>query len=128
MCLGVGVSGFFFKASATTEIYTYRHTLSLHDALPISVLDDLRRQFEDRNTRTAELARQLPQNAERSINARFDIARSTSLYAVLAVAAIGLLTAWMLYRSITGPLAAFTSFVEREIGRASGRERVCPYV
>src|SRR3546814_14425155 len=28
---------FFFNATATTEIYTYGHTLSLHDALPISV-------------------------------------------------------------------------------------------
>src|SRR3546814_7687179 len=28
---------FFFNVSATTEIYTYWHTLSLHDALPISV-------------------------------------------------------------------------------------------
>src|SRR3546814_3069993 len=27
---------FFFKVTATTEIYTDRHTLSLHDALPIS--------------------------------------------------------------------------------------------
>src|SRR3546814_16783681 len=27
---------FFFKDTATTEIYTYCHTLSLHDALPIS--------------------------------------------------------------------------------------------
>src|SRR3546814_5405918 len=27
---------FFFNATATTEIYTYVHTLSLHDALPIS--------------------------------------------------------------------------------------------
>src|SRR3546814_4913929 len=27
---------FFFTDSATTEIYTYLHTLSLHDALPIS--------------------------------------------------------------------------------------------
>src|SRR3546814_12242973 len=27
--------GFFFHDTATTEIYTYRHTLSLHDALPI---------------------------------------------------------------------------------------------
>src|SRR3546814_4882365 len=27
---------FFFNDTATTEIYTYRHTLSLHDALPIS--------------------------------------------------------------------------------------------
>src|SRR3546814_1445709 len=27
---------FFFNYTATTEIYTYSHTLSLHDALPIS--------------------------------------------------------------------------------------------
>src|SRR3546814_18207090 len=27
---------FFFHDTATTEIYTYLHTLSLHDALPIS--------------------------------------------------------------------------------------------
>src|SRR5881396_4373178 len=27
---------FFFTATATTEIYTVRNTLSLHDALPIS--------------------------------------------------------------------------------------------
>src|SRR3546814_17575014 len=26
---------FFFNYTATTEIYTYEHTLSLHDALPI---------------------------------------------------------------------------------------------
>src|SRR3546814_20562113 len=26
---------FFFSVTATTEIYTYLHTLSLHDALPI---------------------------------------------------------------------------------------------
>src|SRR3546814_14851720 len=26
---------FFFNVTATTEIYTYLHTLSLHDALPI---------------------------------------------------------------------------------------------
>src|SRR3546814_14361003 len=29
------ISRFFFNVSATTEIYTYGHTLSLHDALPI---------------------------------------------------------------------------------------------
>src|SRR3546814_14602548 len=28
---------FLFKDTATTEIYTYLHTLSLHDALPIYV-------------------------------------------------------------------------------------------
>src|SRR3546814_11128757 len=32
----VACSFFFFKDTATTEIYTYGHTLSLHDALPIS--------------------------------------------------------------------------------------------
>src|SRR5213075_3535690 len=29
---------FFFNDTATTEIYTTRHTLSLHDALPISTI------------------------------------------------------------------------------------------
>src|SRR3546814_5334491 len=29
---------FFFNDTATTEIYTYGHTLSLHDALPICVV------------------------------------------------------------------------------------------
>src|SRR3546814_8301966 len=28
---------FYFKDTATTEIYTYGHTLSLHDALPILI-------------------------------------------------------------------------------------------
>src|SRR3546814_3220972 len=31
----VSVLCFFFNDTATTEIYTYLHTLSLHDALPI---------------------------------------------------------------------------------------------
>src|SRR3546814_15691580 len=37
MCLWIYVCvvTFFFNVTATTEIYTYRHTLSLHDALPI---------------------------------------------------------------------------------------------
>src|SRR3546814_15894389 len=30
---------FFFNETATTESYTYLHTLSLHDALPISLAD-----------------------------------------------------------------------------------------
>src|SRR3546814_11672358 len=34
--LGFLYQFFFFNESATTEIYTYCHTLSLHDALPIS--------------------------------------------------------------------------------------------
>src|SRR3546814_11028606 len=31
----MSLSILFFNATATTEIYTYLHTLSLHDALPI---------------------------------------------------------------------------------------------
>src|SRR3546814_18695892 len=31
---------FFFMYWATTEIYTYRHTLSLHDVLPIFVVGE----------------------------------------------------------------------------------------
>src|SRR3546814_12285629 len=34
---------FFFKDTATTEIYTYGHTLSRHDALPISLRGVARR-------------------------------------------------------------------------------------
>src|SRR3546814_10278130 len=30
-----------FNDTATTEIYTYLHTLSLHDALPISIVHDV---------------------------------------------------------------------------------------
>src|SRR5213075_3563448 len=32
----ISILFFFFNDTATTEIYTTRHTLSLHDALPIS--------------------------------------------------------------------------------------------
>src|SRR3546814_1440413 len=31
---------FFFNDTATTEIYTYLHTPSLHDALPISFIEE----------------------------------------------------------------------------------------
>src|SRR3546814_2084480 len=35
MCCELFISFFLFNNTATTEIYTYGHTLSLHDALPI---------------------------------------------------------------------------------------------
>src|SRR3546814_6936655 len=35
MCVFTNILCFFFNDTATTEIYTYWHTLSLHDALPI---------------------------------------------------------------------------------------------
>src|SRR3546814_12695912 len=36
--LNISLMFFFFNLPATTEIYTYLHTLSPHDALPISSL------------------------------------------------------------------------------------------
>src|SRR3546814_15913851 len=36
----VTVSFFFFNDTATTQIYTYGHTLALHDALPIFLRGD----------------------------------------------------------------------------------------
>src|SRR3546814_18966008 len=41
----------FFNDTATTEIYTYGHTLSLHDALPISSRTDRARRRAGRSTR-----------------------------------------------------------------------------
>src|SRR3546814_18084376 len=46
-----GFCVFFFNDTATTEIYTYGHTLSLHDALPISL----------------EAARRLPSGLEHDV-------------------------------------------------------------
>src|SRR5213075_3513135 len=37
----------FFNSPATTEFYTTRHTLSLHDALPIFRLDEVQLQKPD---------------------------------------------------------------------------------
>src|SRR3546814_3782331 len=53
---------FFFKVTATTEIYTYGHTLSLHDALPILWIFEHRdacaaRQLADRERDVAATAR-----------------------------------------------------------------------
>src|SRR3546814_6541142 len=39
---------FFLNDTATTEIYTYLHTLSLHDALPICRQPDAVAQLQDR--------------------------------------------------------------------------------
>src|SRR5216117_4249560 len=41
----IDTSSVFFNDTATTEIYTRKDTLSLHDALPISHLVELRREL-----------------------------------------------------------------------------------
>src|SRR3546814_9643647 len=50
MCVVYFIVFFFFNDTATTEIYTYRHTLSLHDALPI--LNAIRRESPDTTLET----------------------------------------------------------------------------
>src|SRR3546814_13550026 len=50
----------FFNGTATTEIYTYCHTLSLHDALPIS-LRNRRRQMTGTLAALARLSRNPPE-------------------------------------------------------------------
>src|SRR3546814_1109170 len=48
---------FIFNDTATTEIYTYGHTLSLHDALPIlAVQTELCAQVADRAAGTVDTA------------------------------------------------------------------------
>src|SRR3546814_18556257 len=59
--LSYGVLWFcFFNDTATTEIYTYGHTLSLHYALPILALvrEQLGAIEAERRARRAEAARQ----------------------------------------------------------------------
>src|SRR3546814_3836008 len=67
---------FFFNDTATTDIYTYRHTLSRHDALPIcppqppdvagkgrpEPADDLRFQRRQQHRRDAEFGGRIAQD------------------------------------------------------------------
>src|SRR3546814_4536138 len=59
-------SFFCFNDTATTESYTYRHTLSLHDALPISVAVNLSFRRNESNTAFLShwLTRQPPARSE----------------------------------------------------------------
>src|SRR3546814_12014188 len=51
---------FFFKDTATHEIYTYCHTLSLHDALPIFVPRHLEPEIAKRGMPRQQVAMALP--------------------------------------------------------------------
>src|SRR3546814_5614572 len=50
------VSFFFFNDTATTESYTYGHTLSLHDALPISSAQGLMVWLNEEQKQAIEVA------------------------------------------------------------------------
>src|SRR3546814_18135998 len=103
---------FFFNDTATTEIYTYGHTLSLHDALPIcsrappspAGVSDMMNLREYRNT-ADRLADHLP-------------------WAALIAPGVVLSKDGSFKRSLRflGP------DLDSEIGRASCREGVSKYV
>src|SRR3546814_13507415 len=110
---------FFFNDTATTEIYTYCHTPSLHDALPISD-QRLRRDCVDAKGRRVAVAiggyerqaegREVVGFGQGAVDPGGKWAWSASLPAI-----DGGRTDRLFH---PGP----------EIGRASCRERVCQYV
>src|SRR3546814_13791392 len=111
---------FFFNEQPTTGTYQYYHTLARHDALPIcpAVRRGAGRARRLRRCALAALPRRVgvpPQLAGQRAVAGRDRARGAGeLPVVRAVAAL------------RGAAARGTRWPE--IGRASCRERVCPYV
>src|SRR3546814_19855042 len=102
---------FFFNDTATTEIYTYGHTLSLHDALPIlgvqvkrtgpRYVNDLNRPFTLGGTIIGGVA---VSGGAQVMDAKAPAYTLVDLDARLSLAPLG------------------------KIGRASCRARVCQYV
>src|SRR3546814_17958291 len=100
----------FFKDTATTENYTYGHTLSLHDALPIS--------------RIPTACRRLVLTAiaiKRALLSVSDKTGIVDLGKALAGKGVELV-------STGGTAKELRDAGLTEIGRASCRERVCQYV
>src|SRR3546814_20083547 len=84
----------FFKCTGTTEIYTYGHTRSLHDALPISpVLVNSPRGATDRDrwSGTTTARGRLATRAEerRAVHERHSADRGAALVAGLSLAPVG---------------------------------------
>src|SRR3546814_16524061 len=63
---------FFFNDTATTEIYTYGHTLSLHDALPICRLQAASIEVDDEGVETTDVAQGLDDVRRRAAAASQD--------------------------------------------------------
>src|SRR3546814_21175107 len=112
---------FFFNYTRTTELYTYLHTLSLHDALPISSPAELACMY-------ASGVRGVRVNLETWSHNDPVVAREKLAYAVESAGRLG----WhvQIYAS-RGLVAALYPLllelpVELEMGRAACRERVWP--
>src|SRR3546814_11817158 len=116
--------------TANTDIYTYVHTLSLHDALPI-----FGQQSHNAGIRNAGIG--MPRNSTKTIHETTATqtastrelvrraSRSPRVAIMTATSAAGMRPA----RGSTRVKPAMrTSTARHEIGRASGRERVGQYV
>src|SRR3546814_19237409 len=109
---------FFFNDTASTEIYTYLHSLSLHDALPIY--------FYLSPTRSAKAAKRFlgkalrgPKHWEKPATLNTDTAPSYGA-AITELKREGKLDRETAHRPV--------KYLNNEIGRASCRDRVCQYV
>src|SRR3546814_379456 len=90
---------FFFNDTATTEIYTYGHTLSLHDALPITWSDIASRTVADVGSLPSAIVRTtmsrsvtMPTSLSPSPTGRAPMFSSRLLRAASATLAAGLIT------------------------------------
>src|SRR3546814_20206923 len=103
---------YFFNDTATTEIYTYLHPLSLHDALPIY------------GRRAAMVASVILMGAGSLLVAVLPT------YATIGAAAPALLLVARLMQGFStgGQYGAAATYLSEKIGRASCRERMCQSV
>src|SRR3546814_12490857 len=124
---------FFFKDTATTGIYTYWHTLSLHDARPICVsgVDEMSSYVGEGNSSTfVQFAVGTP--IDRAYN---DVNQAVSQ--IRSELPDGILEPQVVRVDISaGPITNFSveaadmtleqlSWFGDTIGRAAGRERLC---
>src|SRR3546814_11153160 len=117
-------SVFFCKETATTEIYTYGHTLSRPDALPISgeqatALRAASQSIEQMLALIVDMARRTNMLA---LNAGIEAAHAGDAGRGFAVVAAEIKALAAQTRTAAGDIAG-----QDEIGRAAGRGRVWQY-
>src|SRR3546814_16160814 len=119
---------FLFNDTATTEIYTYLHTLSLHDALPI---------YSCRSKGSFEMFEKTLGMPSGATSTRPRISASSAVGVSLMIDAILRSTASAMRADVSMCSTAQSRSIypaccspelRSEIGRASCRERVCQEV
>src|SRR3546814_18022461 len=117
---------FFFNEPATTEIYTYRHTLSLHDALPISPdrewerFVDLRFRLNPDLPRSARLMLSLERDIDDDDVLKISCRKPLSLYVTREMTRPGMdgLQRWVEVNQ--GSAAMIPRSEERRVGKECG--------